>query len=78
MPSVGRVVAAQILEERQKRRFKNWEDLVSRVVGLSAALPAARASACGLNVDGQSMAGVPPDPVVAAQIYARFQENTRP
>jgi DNA uptake protein ComE-like DNA-binding protein len=78
VPGISPIVAAQILQERQKRRFENWDDLVSRVAGLSAALPAARASACGLNVDGQSLAGVPPDPVVAATIYARFRENIRP
>jgi hypothetical protein len=78
VPSIDSVTAAQILDERQKGRFKNWDDLVNRVVGLSAAISAARASACGLNVDGQSLLGVPPDPVVATKLYNQSQENTRP
>ena len=78
VPSVGPVVAAQILEERNKRRFDNWADLVNRVVGLSSAQNAVFASVSGLNVDGQNLPGATPDPVLAAEIYARFQRDKRP
>jgi DNA uptake protein ComE-like DNA-binding protein len=76
--SVGPVVAAQILEERKKGRFSNWADLVNRVIGLGSAQNAVFASVSGLNVDGQTLPGAPPDPVMAAKIYARYQENKRP
>ena len=51
--SVGPEVAAQVLVERNKRRFSDWADLVTRVVGLGAAQPAAYASICGLTVDAE-------------------------
>jgi len=78
VPSVGPAVAAQVIEERNKRHFSNWADLVSRVVGLSAAQTATYASVCGLNVDGQSLLGAPPNPAMAAQICARFHATKRP
>lgn len=77
-PGVGPAVAAQVIEERNKRRFSNWADLVSRVVGLSAAQTAFYASVCGLNVDGQSLLGAPPNPVAAAQTCGRFQAAKSP
>jgi DNA uptake protein ComE-like DNA-binding protein len=67
--SVGTKVAAQIIEERNKRRFNDWADLVHRVIGLSAAQTAVYASICGLNVDGKSLDGAPPDATMAASIY---------
>ena len=45
-------VVAQIVAERQRRPFRDWSDLVSRVTGLSAAQPAVFASVCGLTVNG--------------------------
>ncbi len=71
--SVGHNVAAQIIEERDKRRFDDWADLVHRVVGLGAAQTAYYASVCGLNVDGRSLDGAPPDAAVAAAIFQRYQ-----
>ncbi len=60
--SVGPAVAAQIIEARNQRRFSDWADLVRRVAGLGAALSAYDASTCGLNVDGKSLDGAPPNP----------------
>ena len=76
--SIGPVVAAQILEERNKGRFENWADLVRRVAGLSSAQNAAYASVSGLNVDGQSLSGAPPDAAIAAKIAERYQKYERP
>jgi DNA uptake protein ComE-like DNA-binding protein len=75
VPSVGPVVAAQITAARKNGRFKDWADVVHRVVGLSAAQTAAFASMSGLNVDGQSLPGAPPDPPIAAEIHARDLRN---
>lgn len=71
--SVGPTVAAQIVEERAKRRFNDWADLIHRVVGLSAAQTAVYASLCGLNVNGKSLDGAPPNPTMAALIYQKYQ-----
>ncbi len=69
--SVGPEVAAQIVTERNKRRFDDWADLVNRVVGLSAAQTAAYASICGLNVNGKILDGAPPNATIAASIASR-------
>lgn len=69
--AVGPEVAAQIAAERAKRRFTGWDDLVSRVTGLSAAQSAFGASTCGLTVDGRSMPGAPLDAGMAALLYQR-------
>ncbi len=73
--SVGPEVAAQIIEERNKRRFNDWADLVHRVGGLSAALTAFYASSSGLNVDGKSLDGVPPDARIATLIYQKQPQH---
>jgi hypothetical protein len=78
VPSVGPVVAAQVVEERQKGRFNGWDDLVRRVAGLSQAQSIVYASVCGLTVDGQSFPDAPADPVVAAKFYARMHRNSQP
>jgi hypothetical protein len=67
-------VAAQIVEERNKRRFTDWADLGNRVVGLSAAQPAVYASICGLTVNGRSLEGAPPDPTMAAMLQRKYQQ----
>jgi DNA uptake protein ComE-like DNA-binding protein len=69
--SVGPTVAAQIMAERSKRRFRDWADLVHRVVGLGAALSAYDASTCGLTVDHASLEGAPPNAAMAALILLR-------
>jgi DNA uptake protein ComE-like DNA-binding protein len=69
--SIGPTVAAQIVAERSKRRFRDWADLVDRVVGLGAALSAYDASTCGLTVDHASLEGAPPNAAMAALILLR-------
>lgn len=75
--SVGPQVAAQIIEERNKRRFNDWADVVHRVVGLSAAKTAFYASICGLTVNGKSLDGAPPDSTAAAAIYQKFRRDRK-
>lgn len=66
--SVGASTARQIVEARDQRPFRDWPDLVQRVVGLSAAKPALFASIGGLVVNGRSLDGAPFDPALAAQL----------
>ena len=73
--SIGPDVAAQIISARNTRRFADWADLIHRVVGLSAAQTAAYASFCGLNVDGKSLDGAPPDAIMAAVIAQKYQKR---
>jgi len=68
-------VVHQIVEERTKGRFKGWDDVVRRVVGLSAAETAVRASAFGLTVNGRSLEGAEPDSAIAR--YAREKWRRR-
>ena len=49
---LGPATTRVILTERDKARFKNWQDLIARVKGLGPKA-AAKLSAAGLNVDGQ-------------------------
>jgi len=72
--SISPKVAAQIIEERNKQRFKDWTDLIHRVTGLSAAQTALFASICGLNVDGKSLDGAPPNAAMAASISKKYQQ----
>jgi hypothetical protein len=72
---VGPGVAAHIIEERNKRRFDDWPDLVNRVIGLSAAQTAVYASICGLSVNGKSLDGAPPNATMAAAILKKYQRN---
>lgn len=71
IPPLDRGTAARIVEQRSIRPFTGWEDLVSRVVGLSAAQSAMMASVSGLTVNGASLPGAPPDAEVAARLRAR-------
>lgn len=71
--SISSATAARIIEERNKRRFNDWPDLVNRVIGLSAAQTAFYASICGLNVDGKSLEGAPPNVEIAISIYQKYQ-----
>ncbi len=66
---LGDDVVRQILAERTKVGFRGWEDVVGRVVGLSAAETSVRASAFGLTVKGRSLEGAEPDSTLAQ--YAR-------
>lgn len=73
--TIGPEVAAQIVRERNKRGFADWGDLINRVVGLSAAQSAAYASICGLNVNGKSLDGAPPNQMLATSLYMQQQKK---
>lgn len=75
IPPLDSTVAAQIAEQRRLRPFSNWEDLVSRVAGLSAAQTAMYASTAGLTVNGHSLPGAPPNAEMADQLRARYQRG---
>ena len=66
-------VVAQILDERNKNQFRDWPDVINRVVGLSAAQTAVIASINGLTVNGKSLDGAPPDITMAAMIKNRHK-----
>lgn len=51
---IGPTLSAKLLAERQKAAFKDWADVVERVPGVGMA-SAAKLSAAGLTVQGQSM-----------------------
>lgn len=70
--TVSEELAAQIVEERKKGRFSDWADLINRVVGLSAAQPAAFASICGLTVNGRSLDGAPQNLTMAAALQRKY------
>jgi DNA uptake protein ComE-like DNA-binding protein len=61
IPNVGATAARQIVEARNTQPFRDWADLVTRVVALSQANSAFRASTCGLIVNGQSLPSARPD-----------------
>lgn len=48
---IGPAVAARILDERHKRPFDDWRDLIGRVGGIGEG-SAAKLSAAGLTVNG--------------------------
>lgn len=52
---LGPATTRLILAERDRARFKNWQDLIARVKGLGPKA-AVKLSAAGLNVDGQPYA----------------------
>lgn len=68
-------VVHQIVEERTKARFKDWDDVFRRVVGLSAAETAARASAFGLTVNGRSLEGAEPDSAIARHAREKWRRR---
>ena len=51
LKGIGPVMSQRILDERKKGKFKSWEDLISRVKGISEG-NAARFSGEGLTVNG--------------------------
>lgn len=56
---VGTTLAANLIDERDKAAFKDWNDLIQRVRGIGAA-NAARLSAQGLTVNGAAYRSATP------------------
>ena len=72
MVSIGPGLAAQIVAARGEHQFKDWADLVHRVVGLGGAQTAVYASANGLVVNGLSLEGMPANADIAAALYKLY------
>lgn len=56
---IGPAISGKILDERKKSSFKDWADMVERVKGVGET-NAAKFSAEGLTVNGQSFKGAAP------------------
>lgn len=56
---IGPATSKQILAERKKGEFKDWDDLMRRVKGIGEAR-AAKLSSDGLTVDGKTFTGDKP------------------
>ncbi len=63
LKGVGPATSKQILAERKKSEFKDWEDLMHRVKGIGEA-KAGKLSAEGLTVNGHSFKDMSPAAVV--------------
>ena len=59
LKGVGPATSRQILAERKKNEFKDWEDLMHRVKGIGEA-KAGKLSAEGLTVNGHSFKDMSP------------------
>lgn len=57
--AIGPAIAQEILDERRKGAFKDWQQLIDRVKGIGAH-NAAKFSAEGLTVNGSSYRGATP------------------
>jgi len=66
---IGPAVSSRILDERQKGRFKDWNDFIVRVKGIGAG-NAARFASEGLVIDGVAYgsggSAAPPRPALLA------------
>lgn len=58
---IGPAMSTRILDERKKGNFKDWGDFIARVKGIGE-LNAAKFSAEGLTVNGESFKGAAPVP----------------
>lgn len=56
---IGPSIAAKILNERRKRAFKDWQDMIDRVNGVGQS-NAAKFSAQGLTINGAAYRGANP------------------
>lgn len=75
LASIWPDTAAHIVAERKKGNFRDWSDLSSRVIGMSAAQSIAFASLSGLTVNGKSMEGAAPDAQAAAAYWKRKRQG---
>lgn len=61
LSGIGPATTQLILNERKKREFKDWDDVMKRIKGIGEAR-AAKLSAAGLTVAGHSYKGQAPAP----------------
>lgn len=70
---IGPAISGKILEERKKGSFKDWNDLIGRVSGISET-SAARFSASGLTINGSAYSGAPAKKAPEARPAANAKE----
>jgi len=71
LPTLGASGAREIVAERGKGRFRDWQDVVRRTMALSQAQSAAYSSVMGLQVNGRSLEGAAADERAATAYAAR-------
>jgi DNA uptake protein ComE-like DNA-binding protein len=71
LPTLGASGAREIVTERGKERFRDWQDVVRRTTALSQAQSAAYSSVMGLQVNGRSLEGAAADERAATAYAAR-------
>lgn len=67
LKGVGPAMSKHIIDARKQSAFKDWPDMMSRVKGLKEKA-AAKLSAEGLTVNGQSFNGAAPMPAATAKV----------
>lgn len=72
---IGPAVSSRILNERQKGRFKDWNDFITRVKGIGAG-SATRMASEGVVIDG--VAYEHPGDAATAQVAKRTPAANRP
>lgn len=72
---IGDETARDIVATRATRPFRDWGDLVHRVIGLSSAQNAAEASLSGLVVNGEGLTGAELNPTIARVLARRVFER---
>ena len=72
---LGEQTARDIVNARTQRAFRDWADVVHRIIALSSARNAAEASISGLTVNGEALSGAEMNPVFARMIARRVFER---
>jgi competence protein ComEA len=67
-----------MIEERNKRPFKDWYDLIDRVEGIHPARATMFANIGGLNVNGQPLPGGPPTAAMIRFARDSLRKGTGP
>ncbi len=79
LKGVGPAMSKRIVDARQQSAFKDWTDLMTRVKGVKEKA-AAKLSAEGLTVNGESYKGAAPaaKPAKFAKADAKADASTKP
>lgn len=73
---LGEQTARDIVNARTQRAFRDWGDVVHRILALSSARNAAEASISGLTVNGEALSGAEMNPAVARMLARRVFERS--
>jgi len=66
---VGPTLSGKLIDARKQSAFKDWNDLIERVNGVGPG-SAARLSAAGLTINGESYAAAPRAPKITKPVAA--------